>query len=441
MVLSFVLAVAAIAQQPAWSQPPISYGETASRDAVARLDAALGAGKISLRPDGEPLRIEAILDALDVPRESQMTVFSSASLQARRITPERPRAVYFSDDVYIGYVPGGRFVELIATDEHEGLVFYTLNRRDEEPRFQRETHRCLQCHAASHTGGMPAHLMRSLTPKANGDPDFAAGSTYVDPSTPFGKRWGGWYVTGSVGELAHLGNKRLGEGEKELVPTARRYRSLAGLCDTAHYPVDTSDVVAFLVLEHQTHVQNALVLASYEARRALEYQRALNEALGEAPDAPVSSTTTRLDTATQRIVDALVGVNEVALPGPVGQRSPFVEVFESRGIWDDQGRSLRQFDLESRLFRYPLSYAIHSTAMKTLPPTLQERVWKRLGELFCRPLEGDDLAAYGAVICAEKQQAVRAIVKSTFEASAANSAAAVSALRLFLGAQAASETR
>lgn len=433
MVLTALLALAALAQQPAWSQPPISYGETQSRDTVARLDAAIGAGEVLLRPDGEPLRIETLLDALDVPRESQMTVFSSASLQARRITPERPRAVYFNDDVYIGYVPGGRYVEAIATDEHEGLVFYTLDRRTEEPRFKRETHRCLQCHAPSHTGSMPAHLMRSLTPKANGDPDFAAGSTYVDPSTPFEKRWGGWYVTGSVGELAHIGNKRLVEGERELVPTARRYRSLAGLCDTTHYPVDTSDVVALLVLEHQTHVQNALVLAAYEARRALEYQRALNEALGEAPDAPVSSTTTRLDSATKRVVDALVGVNEIALPGPVGQRSPFAKVFESKGLQDEEGRSLRQLDLQTRVFRWPLSYAIHSTAMKTLPPVLRDRVWTRLGELFAGPLTGDDLAAYGKVIDAEKQQAVRAIIERSLALSPSNGDGEAAALRLFLG--------
>ncbi|MEM8710460.1 MAG: hypothetical protein AAGG01_05875 [Planctomycetota bacterium] len=422
MAVSILLVSAAClapAQGPLWAEAPLLYGEAQSQDAIARLDASLAAGEVSLRPDGEPFAIERLLDALEVPHVSQTAVFSSASLQAKRITEERPRAVYFNDDVYIGFVPGGRFVEAIATDAHEGPVFYSLDRRDPQPRFKRETHRCLQCHAPSHTGGLPAHLMRSLTPGPSGAPDFGAGSNHVDPSTPFEKRWGGWYITGAVGDLEHLGNQKLAPGEEELRPSNERHRSLAGLCDTSPYPVATSDVVAVLVLEHQLHVQNEIVLAAYDARRALEYQRALNEALGDPPAHPVASSQSRLDRAAQRVVEALIGVAEMPLPGPVGTRSVFARSFQERGRRDGDGRSLRDLDLETRVFRYPLSYCVESTAMRTMPSELAERVWARLGELLGETLSPADESAYGAWLPNGRRQEAAAILRATLDVPAA----------------------
>ncbi len=416
MILSALLAVASCVQEPAWAQAPISYGTRATTDPIALFDAQLGSGERTLRPDGKPLTIEAVLAALNVPVSSQVTVFSSASLQARRITPERPRALYFNDDVYIGFVPGGRLIEVAAIDPVEGIAFYTLNRRAKEPRFQRETHRCLQCHAPSQSGGLPAHLLRSLHPEPNGEPRFGAGSTYVDPTTPYEDRWGGWYVTGHTGEMAHIGNQFLAEDQKQLSPQAGRHLSLAKLCDSSAFPTDTSDIVALLVLEHQTQVQNALVWGGYEARRALDYQRALNEALGEPEGTPVGSTTSRLRSATTKIVDALIGVGEAPLPCPVGRRSGFAADFQEAGRQDPQGRSLRDLDLQTRLFRYPMSYAIDSVAAKSLPGPLRDLVWTRLGELFLAPLREEDREKYGPYLNAENQAAVREILLATMGA-------------------------
>jgi hypothetical protein len=213
--------------------------------------------------------------------------------------------------------------------------------------------------------------------------------------------------------MEHLGNQTLASDQKRLTPHSGRHRSLAKLCDSQAFPTDTSDIVALLVLEHQTHVQNALVAASYEARRALEYQRILNDALEEPEGTPVASTTSRLNSATTRIIDALIGIDEAPLPGAIGKRSPFAAAFQAAATRDPKGRSLRDLDLETKLFRYPLSYAIDSIAAKSLPEPLSERVWQRLTDLFCRPLRPDDLAKYGAYIDAEGQTAVREILEAS----------------------------
>lgn len=379
---SALLLLFACAQQPEWALPPIEYGTRPSSDRVARLVEELERGERTLGAEGQAPTLREILEALGVAPESQTAVFSRTSMQAKRITPRRPRAVYFSDEVYVGFVPGGDLIEVSAIDAREGLVFYSLDRGAASPRFERETHRCLQCHAPPRSGNLPAHLVRSVHPEPSGEPRFRAGSVFVDPTTPYEQRWGGWYVTGDAGELRHLGNQVLAAGEEQLAPRRGARTTLGELCDASPYPAETSDVVALLVLEHQTHAHNALVWAGYEARRALDYQRMLNEALGEPEGTPVRSTESRLDAAARRVVEALLMVGEPPLPGRIGEGSAFAASFQARGRRDDHGRSLRDLDLEERLFRYPLSYTIDSVAFAGLPETLRRRIWTRLHRIL-----------------------------------------------------------
>ncbi|MEM9383285.1 MAG: hypothetical protein AAGB93_25300, partial [Planctomycetota bacterium] len=337
MLISILVALAPAAD-PAWAPTRFDDGPQPTIDRVARLDAALASGRRRLALDGEPVTLIEVLNALDVPASSQLAVFTRSSFQARRISPRRPRAIYFSDDVYVGYVPGSDVIELTAVDPTEGLVFYTLDRAAAVPRFQRETHRCLQCHAPSRNREMPAHLVRSLHPESSGQPRLRAGSTHVDHATPYAERWGGWYVTGDAGALAHLGNQVLSEGRARLEPATGAHADLAEVIDVTRYAATTSDVVALLVMEHQTHAQNAIARAGHEARSALDYQRALNEALGDPPGTPVASTGTRLDAAAREVVDALLFAGEPPLPAPIGKDSAFAEEFQSRGPRDARGR-------------------------------------------------------------------------------------------------------
>ena len=379
----------ALALGPAqqWALPPIEYGSRPATDRVAELSVAIESGDFAWteridESSTEPLSIASILIALDVPATSQTTVFSRTSMQARKITPRRPRALYFSDDVYVGYVPDGDLIEITALDKREGLVFYTIDRTAAVPAPKRETNRCLQCHAPSRSGEMPAHVLRSLHPMRNGEPRFASGSIFVDETTPYELRWGGWYVTGEVGDMKHRGNLMLKGAETEIRPSNAAHATLEELCDVSLYPVATSDIVALLVLEHQAHAHNVIVGAGYEARRALDYQRVLNEALGEPEDTLVDSTESRLDRAARSVVDALLHVGEPELPSPVGGDSPFRATFEARGRRDEKGRSLRDLDLRTRLFKYPLSYTIDSEPFRNLPAPLLDRIWRRLGDVL-----------------------------------------------------------
>jgi hypothetical protein len=379
-LLPILLLSLAPAQEPPWAQAPLDYGANDSHDPVAELQGALATGTRKLARDPRSGLLPALLEALDVSADSQVTVFSRTSFQARRITPQRPRALYFNDQVYVGYVPGSRVLELTAMDPTEGPVFYTFTDSGPgaNPVLRRETHACLQCHAPSYNGELPAHLMRSVHPSSDGTPVLRAGAHRVDSSTPLDLRWGGWYVTGDTGELPHLGNRTLEQDQERLLPEASDHGDLTGLCDTEPYPRKTSDVVALLVLEHQTQVHDALTWAGYEARRALHYKRGLNLALGEPADSLVRSTEVRLDTAAEKAARALLSMDEAPLPNPVGAGSPFVPAFLARARRDSAGRSLRDLDLGTRLFRYRLSYLIHGPIFEGLPEPLRERIWLKL---------------------------------------------------------------
>jgi hypothetical protein len=70
------------------------------------------------------------------------------------------------------------------------------------------------------------------------------------------------------------------------------------------------------------------------------------------------------------------------LQGPIKGTSGFAEEFTQLGRRDTQGRSLRDFDLQTRLFKYPCSYLIETPAFDALPPDVREyvllRIWKIL---------------------------------------------------------------
>ena len=396
-------------QEPLWAQPPIEYGVRPSHDRVALLAEQVANGERSLDSEGEGL-LPGLLGALGISVTSQTTVFSRTSFQPRLITTARPRAIYFSDDVYVGYVPASDMIEISAVDADEGLIFYTLTTGKEGPVFQRETHRCLQCHAPARNGEMPSNLVRSIHPANDGTPVLRAGSRYVDHTTPYEERWGGWYVTGDTGEMGHLGNQVLGEEQERLGPRPGEHATLEGLCGLSPYLADTSDVVALLVLEYQTAAHNALTWAGYESRRALHYQRELNRELKEPVGTTVRSTERRLDVAAKKVLKALLLADEAPLPNSVGEGSAFAAEFQAAGPSDSKGRSLRDLDLEERLFRYPLSYLIYSEVFAALPERLKERVWRELW----RVLNDDPLSSDYPHLDAADRAAILEILKETW---------------------------
>src|SRR5204862_3933954 len=133
---------------------------------------------------------------LDVPVSSQTLVFSTTSLQLSLISPSNPRAIFFSEDIYVGYIPGGR-IEVLSLDPELGAIFYIFDiPREPGPIRYERSNRCLNCHATDDTGYVPGLVIRSVAPAANGASLDSFRRLQSGHGIPFAERFGGWQVTG-----------------------------------------------------------------------------------------------------------------------------------------------------------------------------------------------------------------------------------------------------
>jgi hypothetical protein len=348
-----------------FEEDTIAYARTSDNSRVAQLQRRIDTGRIKLKHEAAYGYLLSVLQELDVPRSSQMLVFSKTSFQRERISPHNPRAVYFNDEVYIGFVPGSPMLEISAVDPALGGVFYTLEQSPvEKPRFVR-TDQCLECHASGKTLGVPGHLVRSFETDDSGVTDLKSGVSLVNHRTPFSERWGGWYVTGTHGDQTHRGNL-IGSEAFDRQKTKPNYlgnlTNLAQLLDVSRLPAAYSDIVALLVLEHQTHMHNYLTRLNYAARiTLLQYGHVRY-----------------LHSAIDGFLKYLLFTEEAELTAPVAGTSSFARDFTALGPRDSKGRSLRDFDLRTRLLKYPCSYLIYSDAFEKLPAQLKEVIYQRL---------------------------------------------------------------
>ena len=350
----------------------IRYTTAPVTDRVARLQQQLRDGAFKLKFDDRHGYLEAVLKALNVPVSSQVLVFSKTSFQAPRISPRTARALYFTDDVFVGWVPGGDVLEFAAVDPRQGVIFYTMDQdASPRPRIDRRDE-CLQCHASGGTLGVPGLVVRSVFVERSGMPFFQAGGFVTDHRSPLSKRWGGWYVTGTHAEQRHMGNVFAEDRDhpEELDrEKGANVTDLKGRIDTANYLAPSSDIVALMVLEHQTRMTNLITRVGWEARIALSDQRAINQALKDPEDRIGESTQRRIDNAAEALLKYMLFSDEAPLEGQVKGASPFAEEFAARGARDRAKRSLREFDLSRRMFRYPCSFLIDSEAqLKGIAP-------------------------------------------------------------------------
>ncbi|MCZ2342673.1 MAG: hypothetical protein LC104_12920 [Bacteroidales bacterium] len=392
---------------------PILYDTAEADNVVAKLQTQMEAHKVTLKPDEEHGYLKTVLKALDVPESSQILVFSKTSLQRSRIGPKTPRAIYFNDDVTIGYCHSGDVLEITASDTNLGVVFYTLSQnRSITPQFVRQTEGCLICHASSRNQGFPGHLARSVATDRRGELVLSRGTKTVNHSTPFEDRWGGWYVTGTSGNQTHQGNQVVGGwpwADKENPPLSENITDLKPYFTAANYLSPHSDLVALMVIEHQGEIKNRITRANFLTRQALHEQVELNKAFGEPLDNPRESITRRIRAACEPVVKYLLFSDEAKLTAPVAGTSNFTEEFAARGPFDSKKRSLRQFDLKTRMFRYPLSYVIYSKQFDGLPAVAKEQIYQRLWEV----LSGQDSSKDFAHLTPEDRTAVLEILRET----------------------------
>jgi hypothetical protein len=417
--LCFSLAVACLVVSPAVAQidgidrEPINYKSAPTDNVITALQQRIDAGQAKLGFVDDHGYLPAVLRELNVPRSSQVLVFSKTSFQRDRITPKTPRALYFNDDVYVGFCLRGDVVEVAAVDANLGTAFYTLDQEPaDKPRFRRQHDNCLTCHASTATGGAPGHLIRSVFTDRTGNPILSAGTFRTDHTSPFAERWGGWYVTGTHGKQTHMGNwvvENKKDPEAEGNAAGQNVTDLRSRFTVANYLTPHSDIVALMVLEHQTECHNRIARAMIQTRQALHYQETLNRDLGEPADKKWDSVTRRIESAGEQLVRYLLFCGECKLTEPVAGTSDFAKEFAERGPFDTQCRSLRQFDLTTRLFKYPCSYLIYSKAFAALPAEVKDYVFRRLHEV----LTGRDTSAAFAHLSAADRAAVLEILRDT----------------------------
>ena len=402
----FLLAVAALASVCAYAgldgshvlpqdHEAIGYGKEPPDDAVTRLEKRIAAGETKLEYDPTFGYLLSVLKELKVPSASQILVYSKTSFQAPRISPRMPRALYFNDDVSVGFVRGGDVVEVTAVDPRQGVMFYTIDQEKRpSPRFDRQD-QCLQCHAAGSTLGIPGLLIRSVYPDRNGMPIFQAGSFITDHRSPLKERWGGWYVTGTHGQQRHLGNEIFSGPDQVKTydgSDGANVTDLSQRIDTGAYLEPTSDIVALMMVEHQTRMTNLIIRVGWETRIAMHDREVMNKALGDPPGTMTESTLRRIHNAADELVKYMLFTDETALTSELKGNSAFAAEYSKLGPRDSKGRSLRELDLKTRLLKYPCSPLIYSEAFRDLPEIARNYIYKRLREVLTGQDKSKDFA-------------------------------------------------
>jgi hypothetical protein len=336
--------IGAKSEPPAYELPPIGYSHATPHDAVARLLRRIAAGEVKLS-GSDPEILRGVLRELNVPVASQILVFSRTSIQAGLIRPDNPRALYFSDSVYVGWVPGG-LIEAVAVDPQLGPIFYAFNpqdARDARRTFVREK-TCLRCHGGTFSRDIPALFERSVLAPEEDEPESGENADRVDDTTPFERRWGGWYVTGYDGTESHRG-----------VELSNRFAQ-------GKYLTTSSDVVALLVFQHQLAMHNSLTRAAQNCRRA-PGQAGANDVL---------------DRSAEDVVDHLLFRGAAPLPAGITGSESFRSAFAAGALRGAKGDALKDLSLHGRLFANRCSFLIYAESFTALPWPLKDRIFARL---------------------------------------------------------------
>jgi hypothetical protein len=364
-------------------QPSAAPEIGGTQDRIARLSATLAARPF--QRDAQTGFLRPFLDALNVPVESQLLVFSKTGVQHLYTSPRTPRALYFDESVVVGYVPGAPEIEIITHDPVEGLAFYTLDQQTAAPVPKRQRS-CLTCHESASTGDVPGLIVRSHTvgddgtvlPQANG---VTPPSHDVNQRTSHPDRWGGWLVT-SEGVAAPYA-QRAHQGNITFTPDGNTSSHvfvdwMASAPEARGYPSSASDVVSLLAFDHQMPAINLMTRLNFAWRRASSEGRA---SVDDRPD---------MRRLVDELADYLLFGHEAPLPVPLTPRPDFALALEKRLPHDAKGRSLAQFDAVNRLMRYACSYMVYSDAFKALAPPVRQAVYRRLLEsLMASPTTAD----------------------------------------------------
>ncbi len=377
-------------------------------DPVSLLQRKVERGEVKLEFEKGSGYLRSVLKQLNVPVSSQTLAFSKTSVQVDLIDPQNPRSMYFNEGVYVAWVPGSNHLEFAAMDPKKGAVFYTLNQEEaDKPRFDRQVS-CMRCHLGPKTTQVPGFLVRSVLTGSDGRPASQMTEFVSGHNSPMRLRWGGWYVTGTSKNDVHLGNSFL---EDRRHPEAfdpdkgSNVLSIKDRLDTSKYLSPDSDIVSLLVLDDAVRMQDLIIHASYGARLI---RSELNESGSQRSPRP-DWAKKRLEADGEPLLAYLLFRDEAPLKGEVKGTSSFAADFQKVGPKDSKGRSLRELDLKTRLFRYPCNYQIYSKAFDALPKEMKQYLWIRLAEV----LTGNDHSSLYKGMSIEDRTAVMEILLET----------------------------
>jgi hypothetical protein len=400
MLLFALAALEVVLAQPDYDeidQPPHNYWQRPLKDRFTRLKEDLETGRIVLERRDEKAFLVSLLKTLDIPATSQMLVFSTTSLQLGLISPRNPRALYFNEDLYVGYIPGGR-IEIVSLDAELGGIFYIFDiPKDERPLRIERSQRCMNCHARADTRYVPGLVVKSVVPGPGGGSLTAYRQEETGHGIPFEQRFGGWYVTGGNNLTNHWGNL---VGELSPQGLATKPVEPGKLFAFDRYPVATSDILPQMVHEHQAGFVNRVLEASYRARTYLHAEQGTLTGGHEE----------ELDRQARLLTRYLLFADEVPLPaGGVEGDAAFKNDFLRGRRVAIGDASLKDFDLRTRLFKYRCSYLIYSPVFEGMPPAMKERVYRRLGGA----LSVEQPEKEYAYLPEAEKQTIRAILKET----------------------------
>lgn len=378
--------------------PAHDYWKRPLKDRFTGMMKDFAEGRVALDTSSEKAYVESVLKVLEIPATSQMLLFSTTSLQLRLISPRNPRALFFNEDLYLGWMPGGK-IEIVSIDPEIGGIFYIFDiQLDGRPPVPERSARCMNCHANEDTRHVPGIVIKSVIPGPTGGSIDSYRREDTGHHIPFSDRFGGWHLTGAETMEKHWGNLvgRLQNGETLTTPLEPGQNF-----DWNKYPVATSDVLPQLIHEHQAGFVNRVLEAGYRARYYL------HEGRGQLRDPKHIET---LKQQADMLVRYLLFADEAAFPekGLPGER-PYAADFLASKRPDKKGRSLRDLNLKDRMFEYRCSYMIYTDVFQSLPAVFKNHVYRRLGEALNPATGGRDYA----YLSNAERTAIREILRET----------------------------
>jgi len=371
---------------------PHGYFSKDAKDPTTLLMKRIQRGEVLItEANGKPL-VERFLKELKLDKGTQVLVFSKTSLQRRAVSYNNPRAIYFNESVYLGWMPNGR-IEIASFDPEIGPLFYFQRQLDDKtsPLFAR-TRSCLGCHAGDATNFLPGSLGRSVYPDQTGRSiksldDYRRSGHHI----PLHDRYGGWFVSGNHGTMRHMGNA-IATRENGKVTIDRdqlaNLEKLDRFFRTEAYPAPGSDIAALLVFDHQVTMHHRLVEAAYRARQSL-FDSKLDPGETDVSKLAKGRSIEEFMEGRDKVIDYMLFREEIAIP-KVSCDPGFRRAFTANRLPDAKKRSLKDLRLDGRIFENRCSYMIYSPTFEHLPPMLKGAIYRRIHEILTakKPVEG-----------------------------------------------------